>query len=160
MMTTKRDVSKLIRTVFLMLVLTTFSTAMSASNAEWFEPVNLSGWMDELKTIHHLEMSDDQVATIRAFWVNMEPAVADLSDDEIRQLAHARHEHFLHNAPTTAAQAAGIILDGVREGRWRILVGDDAFTLDQAVRDDPEGAYEEAFFEKVMASGVFDQVSV
>jgi hypothetical protein len=67
MMRTKRDISKLIWTVFLLLVLTTFSTALSASNAEWSEPVNLSGWREDLSSIHHLEMSEDgrQVA----FWV-------------------------------------------------------------------------------------------
>jgi hypothetical protein len=42
----------------------------------------------------------------------------------------------------TAAQAAAIILDGLREDRWRILVGDDAHALDEAVRADPESAYD------------------
>jgi hypothetical protein len=52
-------------------------------------------------------------------------------------------EMFRDNAPLTAAQAATIILDGVRARRWRILVGDDAQALDEAVRADPEGAYGE-----------------
>ena len=34
-----------------------------------------------------------------------------------------------------------MILDGVRAGKWRILVGDDAHRLDEQVRADPEGAY-------------------
>jgi hypothetical protein len=34
-----------------------------------------------------------------------------------------------------------VILDGVRAGKWRILVGDDAHALDEAVRGDPERAY-------------------
>ena len=33
---------------------------------------------------------------------------------------------FRNTAPTTAAEAATIILDGVRAGQWRILVGEDA----------------------------------
>ena len=41
----------------------------------------------------------------------------------------------------SAAQAATIILDGVRAGEWRILVGDDAHRLDEAVRADPEAVY-------------------
>jgi hypothetical protein len=71
MMTTKPDISKVFRTVFLMLVLATFSTALSASNAEWSEPVNLTDWTDELRAIHHLGMSDDgrQVA----FWMRFKP---------------------------------------------------------------------------------------
>ena len=38
---------------------------------------------------------------------------------------------FRDEAPTTAAQAAKIILDGVKADRWRILVGDDAHKLDE-----------------------------
>jgi NAD(P)-dependent dehydrogenase (short-subunit alcohol dehydrogenase family) len=49
---------------------------------------------------------------------------------------------FRDSAPTSAAQAATIILDGVRRGAWRILVGDDAHAIDEAVRADPEAAYE------------------
>jgi NAD(P)-dependent dehydrogenase (short-subunit alcohol dehydrogenase family) len=40
------------------------------------------------------------------------------------------------------SEAAKIILDGVREERWRILVGPDAVALDKAVRAHPEAAYE------------------
>jgi hypothetical protein len=56
---------------------------------------------------------------------------------------------FLEDAPTTAAQAATIILDGVRADRWRILVGDDAHKMDALVRADPENAYEPAFFDNL-----------
>jgi hypothetical protein len=51
-------------------------------------------------------------------------------------------EGFRNSAPLDAAGAAGIILEGVLSGRWRILVGDDAQRLDESVRADPEGAYE------------------
>ena len=66
-----------------------------------------------------------------------------VSDDEIRNMMKMAGEMFRDNAPLTAAQAATIILDGVRAGKWRILVGDDAQALDEAVRADPEGAYGE-----------------
>ncbi len=46
------------------------------------------------------------------------------------------------NAPTTAAEAATIILDGVRSGAWRILVGEDAKKLDEFVRANPESTYD------------------
>ena len=46
-------------------------------------------------------------------------------------------------------QAAQIILDGVREERWRILVGSDAVALDRAVRADPEAAYGFSFSDLV-----------
>ena len=40
-------------------------------------------------------------------------------------------EGFRDTAPMSAAQAATIILDGVRADEWRILVGDDAKRLDE-----------------------------
>jgi NAD(P)-dependent dehydrogenase (short-subunit alcohol dehydrogenase family) len=70
-------------------------------------------------------------------------ATESISDDEISSIWTMMGERFRDNAPLTAAQAATIILDGVRAGRWRILVGDDAHALDQAVRADPEAAYDE-----------------
>lgn len=39
------------------------------------------------------------------------------------------------------SEAAGIILDGIRKGKWRILVGKDAEVFDREVRADPENAY-------------------
>jgi hypothetical protein len=49
----------------------------------------------------------------------------------------------------TAAEAATVILDGVRKDQWRILVGDDAHALDQLVREEPEEAYEPGFMDKL-----------
>ncbi len=72
-------------------------------------------------------------------------------DAEITERSNA----FRNSAPTTAAEAAGIILDGVRVGRWRILVGEDAHVLDEFVRDTPEDAYEPAFIERLHAAGCF-----
>ena len=50
-------------------------------------------------------------------------------------------EGFRDSAPMTAAQAATVILDGVRKNEWRILVGEDAKELDESVRRDPIAAY-------------------
>src|SRR5246127_854425 len=55
--------------------------------------------------------------------------VDTLSDEDIQQRAHERARTFREEAPTTAAQAAKIILDGVKADQWRILVGDDAQRL-------------------------------
>jgi hypothetical protein len=49
---------------------------------------------------------------------------------------------FRDKAPLSAAAAATIILDGVRSGAWRILVGEDAKKLDEMVRATPEAAYD------------------
>ena len=43
----------------------------------------------------------------------------------------------------SAADAAGLIIRGTLEKRWRILIGDDAHRLDQAIRAAPESAYDE-----------------
>ena len=51
---------------------------------------------------------------------------------------------FRDKAPLSAAGAATIILDGVRSGAWRILVGEDAQMLDAKVRARPEAAYDYA----------------
>ena len=75
--------------------------------------------------------------------------VAGATNDEIRQTLTLVGEQFRDAAPMSAGDAAKVILDGVREERWRILIGDDAHVLDRMVRDDPEEAYTEAFMEKL-----------
>jgi NAD(P)-dependent dehydrogenase (short-subunit alcohol dehydrogenase family) len=67
-----------------------------------------------------------------------------LSDDQVFELVNSG---FRDTAPMSAAEAAKTILDGVRAGRWRILVGKDAEFLDKSVRADPESAYTPAFYE-------------
>jgi NAD(P)-dependent dehydrogenase (short-subunit alcohol dehydrogenase family) len=73
-----------------------------------------------------------------------------MSDEEVQQKALDRARIFRDEAPTTAAQAAKIILDGVKAERWRILVGDDAHTLDGLVREAPERAYTPEFYENLI----------
>ena len=63
-----------------------------------------------------------------------------VTDDEMIAQANAG---FRENAPMTAAQAATVILDGVRSGQWRILVGDAAKKLDEFVRARPEATYDD-----------------
>lgn len=63
-------------------------------------------------------------------------------DFETAELMRTVSTMFHDNAPMTASEASAIILDGVRTERWRILVGEDAKKLDEAVRADPEAAYD------------------
>ncbi len=102
-----------------------------------------------------LEMTADEVADVRKRWVAMGIPIGNETDDQIRQAVHQRMLDFRDNAPTTATEAANVILDGVREDRWRILVGDDAHVLDEVVREAPEMAYEPNFFERVQQRGHF-----
>ncbi len=75
--------------------------------------------------------------------------VSTLSDEDIGKLAHERARRFLEDAPMTAAEAATVILDGVKDERWRILVGKDAEQIDRMVREAPERAYDVDFFREM-----------
>ena len=73
-----------------------------------------------------MEMPAKDVARLRDLLVKRGFPVADVDDDQIRGMIQQIGIIFRDNAPTTAAQAATIILDGVRNDEWRILVGEDA----------------------------------
>ena len=73
-----------------------------------------------------------------------------LSDDQVRGIVAQQAIDFEKKAPLTAEGAAEIILDGVREERWRILVGNDAEAIDALVRESPEQAYYADFHVRVM----------
>jgi NAD(P)-dependent dehydrogenase (short-subunit alcohol dehydrogenase family) len=92
-------------------------------------------------------MNAKEIAQMRARVASMGIDVANLSDGDIAKLAEERARRFLEDAPTSAAQAAKIILDGVKADRWRILVGADAERIDQRVRETPERAYDLDFFD-------------
>ena len=64
------------------------------------------------------------------------------------------NQGFYDTAPLSAAGAADIILDGVRSGAWRVLVGEDARRIDQYIRAYPEDAYDyEKMAEAMSGSG-------
>jgi NAD(P)-dependent dehydrogenase (short-subunit alcohol dehydrogenase family) len=89
--------------------------------------------------VQELIPGDVQAALIRGGAL---PAGA--SADELRQMLVRMNADFRDKAPVSAAQAATIILDGVRSGAWRILIGKDAKMIDAAVRAKPEASYDYA----------------
>ena len=91
--------------------------------------------------------ADEVVLTRQRMVLAGVPDAAKMSDEDIQAAFAERARSFLEDAPTTAAQAARIILDGVKAERWRILVGEDAKRLDERVRATPEQAYDRAFYE-------------
>ena len=101
------------------------------------------------------DLSDDQVVEIRDVLERRGIDASGASDEDIRNLMALRIDMFENNAPTTAADAATIILDGVRAGDWRILIGEDAHALDAMLRDRPHDAYTEAFMDELAANGHF-----
>jgi NAD(P)-dependent dehydrogenase (short-subunit alcohol dehydrogenase family) len=100
-----------------------------------------------------MELDEQEVAAIRERFLALGLPVDNVPDDHIRQMVRQQQEDFRDKAPTTAGAAATIILDGVREQRWRILVGQDAKVLDAMVRQEPEQAYEVSFLEKLNQQG-------
>ena len=95
------------------------------------------------------QMSDAQVEEViprvaRAALIGAGLLAEDASADELRQMLIRANANFRDSAPVSAAAAATIILDGVRSGAWRILVGEDAKMIDAAVRAKPEAAYDYA----------------
>jgi len=93
------------------------------------------------------QLTPNEIVQARQRLKGMGIDVAGLSDDQIQQIALDRAQKFHDEAPTTAAAAAKIILDGVKAERWRILVGDDAHRLDERVRKTPEKAYTPEFYQ-------------
>ncbi len=106
-----------------------------------------------------MEMTAEEVQAARERMIAAGLPVDNEPDDHIRAAIAASGESFRDNAPMTAASAAGVILAGVRENRWRILVGDDAAALDRHVRADPEAAYDANFMDRLLAEGHFGGLS-
>ena len=69
-------------------------------------------------------------------------------EGEAKRDIMARADAF-REAGLRPEQAAAIILDGVRAGEWRILVGPDAYALDEVVRAQPDKAYDLDFFDRL-----------
>jgi NAD(P)-dependent dehydrogenase (short-subunit alcohol dehydrogenase family) len=87
------------------------------------------------------------ISTMRKIFAAQGIDVTGYSDDQIRARVAEMENRIREGAPTTAAEAAAIILDGVKAEKWRILVGKDAEFLDDRVRAAPEEAYSPVFYE-------------
>jgi NAD(P)-dependent dehydrogenase (short-subunit alcohol dehydrogenase family) len=98
--------------------------------------LGMPAW-DQLSDAELLELlGDDTRATLIAMGLLAE----DFSADDLRRVI-AQEKPGLQDEGFTATQAAAIILDGVRSGAWRILVGDEAKMLDEHVRANPEAPF-------------------
>lgn len=99
------------------------------------------------------QMTAAELTDMRAMINQQGIDASAISDSDLKAFVHQRMLDFQEKAPTTAATAATIILDGIRAEKWRILVGKDAEVLDELVRATPEEAYESDFLEKLLAQG-------
>ena len=105
---------------------------------------------------HPKDLTEENLTQIRERLTARGLDVSGASDEDIRTLVIGQAESFRDNAPTTASEAATIILDGVRNNEWRILVGADAVIADTLVRRSPTDAYERSFMAEFRAQQVFD----
>jgi NAD(P)-dependent dehydrogenase (short-subunit alcohol dehydrogenase family) len=105
------------------------------------------------------ELTAEQLQDVRDRLARRGMDVGGASDDDLRVGMQMQAEMFRDAAPTSASQAATVILDGVRAERWRILVGDDAVSLDELVREFPHDAYSDAFLPHLKARGLFSFVT-
>jgi len=95
------------------------------------------------------QLSDAQLEEMRERAARSGLQVEGLSTAQFRKAMAQRFEAFSQGAPLSAADAARTILQGVREKRWRILVGEDAHVMDRLVREAPEDAYEPEFMTRL-----------
>jgi NAD(P)-dependent dehydrogenase (short-subunit alcohol dehydrogenase family) len=95
-------------------------------------------------------LSEREIAQTRVRLTTAGIDVSAMSDEEIQAMVAERARSFREDAPMTAAAAARIILEGVKAGHWRILVGDDAHRLDERVRQTPEQAYDAEFYRSLV----------
>ena len=93
---------------------------------------------EQLSDAQLLELLPEQGQTIL---IAMGLLPENFSGDDLRR-AIPRLKGELVGKGFTAAQAATIILDGVRSGAWRILVGEEAKMLDEQIRANPEAPFD------------------
>jgi len=96
-------------------------------------------------------LSDNEIALARTRLGMAGIDASQMSDEDVQAFAAERARSFRDDAPMTAAEAAKIILDGVKAERWRIIVGVDANRLDERVRANPEKAYDIDFYQSFAA---------
>jgi NAD(P)-dependent dehydrogenase (short-subunit alcohol dehydrogenase family) len=100
-------------------------------------------------------MTAEDISQIRRRMALAGMPVDEVTDDDLRKGVQMMGEAFRDFAPVSAADAATVILDGVRANEWRILVGDDARAVDAAVRANPEHAYDVEFWNALLERGHF-----
>ncbi|MAW29466.1 MAG: short-chain dehydrogenase [Gammaproteobacteria bacterium] len=90
------------------------------------------------------DMTNEEIERFRENIVQRMGGV-ELTDDQIREAVRNQGQAFKKGG-ITPEEAANIIITGVKNDEWRILVGEDAKALDRAVRSEPLKAYDEDFF--------------
>ncbi|MEM8769689.1 MAG: SDR family NAD(P)-dependent oxidoreductase [Pseudomonadota bacterium] len=103
---------------------------------------------NSLAVLGHNQPTDwttEEVAAARRRWDIAGSIDHSTMDDDAVRAAGVREIEAMSGAGISAEEAAEIILDGVRNDRWRILVGPDVESLDACVNEAPEAAYDPDF---------------
>jgi NAD(P)-dependent dehydrogenase (short-subunit alcohol dehydrogenase family) len=87
------------------------------------------------------DMTDEHIDQMRKRFASRGTDTSQHDNEQIRKIIAQQRTDWVEKAPLSPAQAAVIILDGVRENEWRILVGEDAANLDELTRADPKQLY-------------------
>ena len=112
--------------------------------------------LPEPDAMSHAQLEEVIPPGARARLIQAGLLTKDTSAEDLLQLLLRIEADFRDKAPLSASDAATIILDGVRSGAWRILVGEDAKALDAAVRAKPDDAYNYAELFSQAAAGASD----
>jgi len=89
-------------------------------------------------------MTDAELEAARSRLIERGLPAGGVPVAELRERLIKANADFRDKAPVTAAEGATIILDGVRSGAWRILIGQDAARIDAFVRASPDATYDYA----------------
>ena len=96
--------------------------------------------LPQLEQMSDAELMEQIPDAGRAILVATGLLAEGFSADDLRQAIPRLKEEF-RDKGFTAPQAAAVILEGVRSGAWRILVGDEAKMLDEQARANPEAPF-------------------
>jgi NAD(P)-dependent dehydrogenase (short-subunit alcohol dehydrogenase family) len=119
--------------------------------------------LPDVEQLSAAELMEQIPEEAKAVFIGMGLLAEGFSGDDLRR-AIPRIKEAFKDQGFLPAQAATIILDGVRSGAWRILVGDEAKMLDEQVRANPEAPfnyenypeYYRPLIEQALASGTPD----
>lgn len=92
--------------------------------------------------------SEEEILRTKKRWNIAGHDNVDTMSAEDARVAGTREIGNMRDFGLPAADAAKIILEGVKNKQWRILIGSDTVTLDQLVRESPDTAYDPDFVDR------------
>jgi NAD(P)-dependent dehydrogenase (short-subunit alcohol dehydrogenase family) len=91
------------------------------------------------------DWNDTDIREAKTRWLRAGVADASALDDDQARAAGEQEIQDMRRLGMAPEEAAGIVLNGVKENQWRILIGTDTLSLDALVRESPDTAYDPDF---------------